>query len=78
MDDGATACEESPWQFGPDTRELLMADTDAVPWGTVAAVAGGLLAAAVVVRGVVGVARIAFGEARFRASDPDTWLKWVR
>lgn len=55
-----------------------MADTDAVPWGTVAAVAGGLLAAAVVVRGVVGVARIAFGEARFRASDPDTWLKWVR
>jgi hypothetical protein len=59
-------------------EELLMADTDEVPWGTVAAVAGGLLAAAIVVRGVVGVARIALGEARFRANDPDTWLKWVR
>ena len=55
-----------------------MADTDQVPWGMVAAVAGGLVAVAVVVRGVTGVVRIALGEARFRASDPDTWLKWVR
>jgi hypothetical protein len=78
MDDGATACEESPWHFGPDARELLMADTDEVPWAMVAAVAGGLVAVAVVVRGVTGVVRIALGEARFRASDPDTWLKWVR
>jgi len=55
-----------------------MPDTDDIPWATVAAVAGGLVAVAVVVRGVVGVARIALGEARFRANDPDTWLKWVR
>jgi hypothetical protein len=59
-------------------EEVLMADTDMVPWGTVAAVAGGLVAVAVVVRGVRGAVRIALGEARFRASDPDTWLKWVR
>ena len=55
-----------------------MPDTDDIPWATVAAVAGGLVAVAVVVRGVTGVVRIAPGEARFRASDPDTWLKWVR
>src|SRR6188472_1599609 len=59
-------------------KELLMPDTDDIPWATVAAVAGGLVAVAVVVRGVTGVVRIALGEARFRASDPDTWLKWVR
>ena len=41
-----------------------MPDTDDIPWATVAAVAGGLVAVAVVVRGVTGVVRIA--------------LKWVR
>jgi hypothetical protein len=30
------------------------------------------------VGGVGGALRSALGEARFRASDPDTWLKWVR
>jgi hypothetical protein len=30
------------------------------------------------VRGVGAAVRLALGEARFRASDPDTWLKWVR
>jgi uncharacterized membrane protein len=59
-------------------EELLMADTDEVPWAMIAAAAGGLVAVAVVVRGVVGVTRIALGEARFRASDPDTWLKRIR
>jgi hypothetical protein len=55
-----------------------MANTDEVPWGMVAAVAGGVVALAIVVRGVIAVVRIAFGEARYRAGDPDTWLKWVR
>ena len=38
-----------------------MADTDEGPWAMVAAVAGGLVAVAVVVRGVTGVVRIALG-----------------
>jgi hypothetical protein len=59
-------------------EEVLMADTDMVPWGTVAAVAGGLVAVAVVVRVVRDTLPLPLGEARFRASDPDTWLKWVR
>jgi hypothetical protein len=65
--------------MGVRTRreELLMADADEIPWGTLAAVAGGMVALAVVVRGVTAVVRIAFGEARYRASDPDTWLRWV-
>jgi hypothetical protein len=59
-------------------EEFLMADTVEVPWAQLAAVAGGVLALAIVVRGVTAVARIALGEARYRASDPDTWLKWVK
>ena len=57
-----------------------MADTDEVPWAMVAAVADGLgVAVAVVGRGVTGAVRIALGEKRASgASDPDTWLKWVR
>jgi hypothetical protein len=55
----------------------MMADADEIPWGTLAAVAGGVVALAVVVRGVTAVVRIALGEARYRASDPDTWLRWV-
>jgi hypothetical protein len=55
-----------------------MADTDEVPWGMLAAVAGGVVALAVVVRGAVAVVRIAVGEARYRASDPDRWFKWVK
>ena len=54
-----------------------MADGDEVPWGKVAAVAGGVVSLAIVARGVRGLVRIAFGEARYRASDPDTWLRWV-
>jgi hypothetical protein len=49
-----------------------------VPWNTVAIVAGGVVAAAIVLRGVVGIVRIALGEARYRARDPDAWLKWVK
>jgi hypothetical protein len=59
-------------------EELLMADAGEVPWVTLAAVAGGLVAVAVVVRGATGVVRIALGEARYRASDPDAWLRWVK
>ena len=55
-----------------------MPDADEVPWGMLAAVAGGLVALAIVVRGVTAVVRIAVGEARYRASDPDAWLKWVK
>jgi len=55
-----------------------MANADEVPWAMLAAVAGGVVALAVVVRGVTAVVRIAMGEARYRASDPDAWLKWVR
>jgi hypothetical protein len=64
----------------PHTRgeELLMADTVEVPWVRLAVVGGGLLALGLVVRGVTAVARIALAEARYRAGDPDTWLKWVR
>lgn len=66
--------------MGHRTRheESLMADVEEVPWGRLAAVAGGVVALAVVVRGVTAVARIALGEARYRASDPDVWLKWVK
>ena len=52
-----------------------MVDAPVVPWGKVAAVTGGLVALAVVVRGVTGMVRIALGEARYRANDPDVWLK---
>jgi hypothetical protein len=55
-----------------------MTDADEVPWGMLAAVAGGVVALAIVVRGATAVVRIALGEARYRAGDPDTWLKWVR
>jgi hypothetical protein len=55
-----------------------MADPVEVPWVQVAVVAGGLLVLAVVVRGVTAVARVALGEARYRARDPDAWLKWVK
>ena len=55
-----------------------MADADEVPWVMLAAVAGGVVALAIVVRGVVAVVRIALGEARYRASDPDAWLKWMK
>ena len=54
-----------------------MADADEVPWAMLAAVAGGMVALAVVVRGVTAVVRIALGEARYRANDPDAWLKWI-
>ena len=54
-----------------------MADTVEIPWGQLAVVGGGLLVLAVVVRGVTAVVRIALGEARYRAGDPDVWLKWV-
>jgi hypothetical protein len=55
-----------------------MADADEVPWAMLAAVAGGVVALAIVVRGVTGIVRIAVGEARYRANDPDAWLKWVK
>ena len=55
-----------------------MADADEVPWGKLAAAAAGLATLAVVVRGAIAVVRIALGEARYRAGDPDTWLKWVK
>ena len=55
-----------------------MSDTDEVPWAMLAAVAGGVVAVAVVVRGATGVVRIALGEARYRANDPDAWLKWLK
>jgi hypothetical protein len=55
-----------------------MADADEVPWGMLAAVAGGVVVLAVVKLGVTAVVRIALGEARYRANDPETWLKWVR
>ena len=45
-------------------EEILMADVDEV-------------SLALVARGVRGLFRIGFGEARYRANDPDTWLKWV-
>jgi len=59
-------------------RDLQMTDDLELPWVKLAAVAGGVLALAVVVRGVTAVARIAWGEASYRAGDPDTWLKWVK
>lgn len=55
-----------------------MADAVEVPWVQLAAVAGGLIVLAVVVRGVSAVARVAIGEARYRANDPDAWLKWLK
>ena len=55
-----------------------MADADEVPWGMLAAVAAGAVALAIVVRGAIGVVRIALGEARYRANDPDAWLKWIK
>jgi hypothetical protein len=66
--------------MGRRTRheEFLMADAVEVPWVQLAAVAGGLVVLAIVVRGVTAVGRVALGEARYRAGDPDVWLKWVR
>ena len=54
-----------------------MADAVEVQWVKVAAVAGGLLTLTIIVRGVSAVARIALGEVRYRANDPDAWLKWL-
>jgi hypothetical protein len=64
----------------PSTRreELPVADADEVPWATVAAVAGGVVAMAVGIRLVVAAVRIAVGEARYQAADPDNWFKWLR
>jgi len=55
-----------------------MTDELELPWIKMAAVAGGVLTLAVVARGMVAIGRIAVGEARYRAGDPDTWLKWVK
>ncbi|HEY6576131.1 MAG TPA: hypothetical protein VI029_14615 [Mycobacterium sp.] len=49
-----------------------MADDVEVAWIKLTAVVGGVVALAVVVRGVSAVVRIALGEARYRAGDPDT------
>jgi hypothetical protein len=66
--------------MGHRTRgeELLMTETVEVPWVKLTAVVGGVLALAVVVRGVIGVVRIAIGEARYKAGDPDTWTRWLK
>ena len=54
-----------------------MPDADEVPWGTLAALAGGALALAIVLRVVKSLVRISVGEARYRYSDPDAWFKWI-
>ena len=54
-----------------------MADVEEGPWGKVAGLAAAALTVALILRGIRGLVRIAFGEARYRANDPDTWLKWV-
>ncbi len=58
-------------------EEFLMAAADEVPWGMLAAVAGGVLAFEIVRRGVKSAVRIALGEARYRVDDPDTLLSWI-
>ena len=40
-----------------------------VPWGKVAAIAGGVAAVGLTVRGVVGLTRVAFNEVRYRIFD---------
>ena len=45
---------------------------------TLAGVAVGAVALAVVAGGALAVVRIAVGEVRYRASDPDAWLKWIK
>ncbi len=55
-----------------------MVDEVEVPWGKLAAVACGALVLAGVVRGAYAISRVAVGEVRYRAADPDAWLKWVR
>jgi hypothetical protein len=54
-----------------------MPDAEEVPWGTLAAVAGGVVALTLVLRGIRGLVRITVGEARYRYSDPDKWFKWI-
>jgi hypothetical protein len=63
---------------GTGCEEFLMADAEQVPWATLAGVAVGAVALAVVARGALAVVRIAVGEVRYRASDPDAWLKWIK
>ena len=50
-------------------------DVEAVSWGRVAAVLGGLVVAYALLRGIAGALGIAAGEVMYRAENAVDWIK---